>query len=113
MYKHCTRCHANADDNGCRYVPAQYDPSQATNLMVCFDGGGYVSPEGHNVPLVMDNLIHAKELPVTVRTIDHHCQSLQRIGQSRLIFRAILGLFFADYLQTHGWYISIFTTIID
>ena len=48
------------------YVPAQYDPAQAANLMVCFDGGGYVSEEGHNVPLVMDNLIHAKELPVTI-----------------------------------------------
>jgi enterochelin esterase-like enzyme len=33
---------------------------------VCFDGGGYASEDGHNVPLVLDNLIHAKELPVTI-----------------------------------------------
>ena len=48
------------------YVPQQYDAGKPANLMVCFDGGGYVSPEGHNVPLVLDNLIHAKQLPVTI-----------------------------------------------
>ena len=48
------------------YVPQQYDETTAANLMVCFDGGGYVSPDGHNVPLVLDNLIHAKQVPVTI-----------------------------------------------
>lgn len=48
------------------YVPAQYEKSQAANLMMCFDGGGYVSEDGFNVPLVLDNLIHAKQIPVTI-----------------------------------------------
>lgn len=48
------------------YVPQQYDKAHAANLMVCFDGAGYASPDGHNVPLVLDNLIHTKDLPVTI-----------------------------------------------
>jgi enterochelin esterase family protein len=49
------------------YVPAQYDPAQPACLMVFQDGGAYVSLKGDfRVPAVFDNLIHKKEMPVTV-----------------------------------------------
>ena len=49
------------------YVPAQYDPAKPACLMVFQDGGGYVSPTGSFcVPTVFDNLIAAKEMPVTI-----------------------------------------------
>jgi enterochelin esterase family protein len=48
------------------YVPAQYDHSgPAASLMVFQDGGNYVNDSGNwRVPVVFDNLIHAKELPI-------------------------------------------------
>ncbi|HEY7309666.1 MAG TPA: alpha/beta hydrolase-fold protein [Gemmataceae bacterium] len=49
------------------YVPAQYDAKQPACVMVFQDGGGYVSPTGQfRVPIVFDNLIHKKEMPVTI-----------------------------------------------
>jgi enterochelin esterase family protein len=49
------------------YIPAQYNPKQPANLMVFQDGGGFVRENGHTrVPIVFDNLIHKKELPVTI-----------------------------------------------
>ncbi|MCA9033987.1 MAG: esterase family protein [Planctomycetaceae bacterium] len=49
------------------YIPAQYDESAAACLMVFQDGHAYVDPNGQfRVPVVMDNLIHRKEVPVTV-----------------------------------------------
>ena len=49
------------------YVPAQYDDSTPACVMVFQDGGGYVSEKGaFRVPVVFDNLIHTKEMPVTV-----------------------------------------------
>ena len=49
------------------YVPKQYQASQPACLMVFQDGGGYVSSNGQfRVPTVFDNLIHKKEMPVTV-----------------------------------------------
>jgi len=49
------------------YIPAQYDPKRPANLMVFQDGGGFVRENGHTrVPIVFDNLIHRKELPVTI-----------------------------------------------
>jgi enterochelin esterase-like enzyme len=48
------------------YVPAQYQGEPAC-VMVFQDGGGYVNPKGQfRVPVVFDNLIHKKELPVTI-----------------------------------------------
>ena len=43
------------------YVPKQYDPSKAACVMFFQDGGG-----GLNVPIVFDNLINKKDIPVTV-----------------------------------------------
>ncbi|VTT97483.1 Putative esterase OS=Pedosphaera parvula (strain Ellin514) GN=Cflav_PD3771 PE=4 SV=1: Esterase [Gemmataceae bacterium] len=49
------------------YVPAQYDGKTPACVMVFQDGGGYVGEKGaFRVPVVFDNLIHAKEMPVTV-----------------------------------------------
>lgn len=49
------------------YVPAQYQPDQPAHLMVFMDGSGYAKPDGaFRVPIVFDNLIHQKAMPVTV-----------------------------------------------
>ncbi len=49
------------------YVPAQYDAKQPACVMVFQDGGGYVDPKrDFRVPVVFDNLIHKKEMPVTI-----------------------------------------------
>lgn len=49
------------------YVPAQYKKDQPANLMVFLDGRNYAKPNGSfRVPIVFDNLIHKKEMPVTI-----------------------------------------------
>ena len=63
------------------YVPAQYKPDEPACVMVFQDGAGYVHVEGegyvpemesrkakgqYRVPVVFDNLIHQKAMPVTV-----------------------------------------------
>ncbi len=49
------------------YVPAQYDKAKPACLMVFHDGGGYVGENGgFRATVVFDNLIHRKEMPVTI-----------------------------------------------
>jgi enterochelin esterase family protein len=49
------------------YVPAQYEASKPACVMIFQDGGAYVGEKGDfRVPVVFDNLIHKKEMPVTV-----------------------------------------------
>ncbi|MEC9093517.1 MAG: alpha/beta hydrolase-fold protein [Planctomycetota bacterium] len=49
------------------YVPAQYDEAKPAALMVFQDGHAYLDPAGQfRVPVVFDNLIHKKEMPVTI-----------------------------------------------
>ncbi|MEA3213014.1 MAG: hypothetical protein QOE70_6071 [Chthoniobacter sp.] len=49
------------------YVPKQYDGVKPACLMVFFDGGGYAKADGASrVPVVFDNLIAKKEMPVTI-----------------------------------------------
>lgn len=49
------------------YVPKQFDGKRGAALMVFQDGAGYVSTNGAwRVPLVFDNLIAKREMPVTV-----------------------------------------------
>ena len=49
------------------YVPTQYDPAHPPCLMVFQDGHAYVNEHGDfRVPTVFDNLIHKKEMPVTI-----------------------------------------------
>jgi hypothetical protein len=49
------------------YVPKQYDASKPAAVMIFCDGGGMVSSNGsYRVPVVFDNLIAKKEMPVTI-----------------------------------------------
>ena len=49
------------------YVPAQYSSSKPSCLMVFQDGGSFVREDGSwRVPIVFDNLIHKREMPVTI-----------------------------------------------
>ncbi|MEQ9406762.1 MAG: alpha/beta hydrolase-fold protein [Fuerstiella sp.] len=49
------------------YVPAQYSADEPAALMVFMDGRGYANPRGaFRVPIVFDNLIHQKAMPVTI-----------------------------------------------
>ena len=49
------------------YVPADLDKSKESALMVFQDGHTYVDPEGQfRATVVMDNLIHKKEMPPTI-----------------------------------------------
>ena len=49
------------------YVPSQYDKSKPAAVMVFQDGHAYVNEKGQfRVPIVFDNLIHKKKMPVTI-----------------------------------------------
>jgi enterochelin esterase-like enzyme len=49
------------------YVPAQYDANTPAALMVFQDGHTYLKEDGDwRVPVVFDNLIHEKSMPVTI-----------------------------------------------
>ncbi len=49
------------------YIPAQYDAAKPACLIVFFDGSGFAKKDGHTrVPVVFDNLIAKKEMPVTI-----------------------------------------------
>jgi len=49
------------------YVPAQYDAAKPACVMIFQDGGGFVTTNGQfRVPVVFDNLISKKEMPVTI-----------------------------------------------
>jgi enterochelin esterase family protein len=49
------------------YVPAQYDGKTPACVMVFQDGKSYVdNKRDFRVPIVFDNLIHKKEMPVTI-----------------------------------------------
>ena len=49
------------------FVPAQYDGSTPANVLVFQDGQRATNPTGSlRVPQVLENLIHKKEIPVTI-----------------------------------------------
>jgi enterochelin esterase family protein len=49
------------------YVPSQYRADQAAAVMVFQDGHAYVDEKGQaRAPIVLDNLIHKGEIPVTI-----------------------------------------------
>ncbi len=49
------------------YVPAQYDAKTPASVMYFQDGQGFVGETGsYRAPVVFDNLIHRKELPVMI-----------------------------------------------
>lgn len=52
------------------YVPAQYTTDKPACLMVFQDGGGYAKADGaYRVPVVFDNLIHQKVMPITIAVL--------------------------------------------
>ena len=63
---------AGTDRDCWTYVPAQYDKEKPAAVMVFQDGGGYVSETGsYRVPIVFDNLISKKKMPVTIGIFIH------------------------------------------
>jgi len=49
------------------YVPSQYEASQPACVMVFQDGQSYANSNGQfRVPIVFDNLIHKKEIPILI-----------------------------------------------
>ena len=49
------------------YVPKQYDAAKPACLMVFFDGAGFFNATGaFRLPVVFDNLIAKKDIPVTI-----------------------------------------------
>ncbi len=49
------------------YVPAQYDETTPAALLICQDGIGFVREKGpFRAPTVLDNLIHAGDIPATI-----------------------------------------------
>lgn len=49
------------------YVPTQYTPDKPANVLVFQDGQRATNPEGAlRVPQVLDNLIHKRDIPVTI-----------------------------------------------
>lgn len=49
------------------YVPAQYDAAEPACVMAFQDGNAYAAADGPvRAPTVFDNLIHRRELPVTI-----------------------------------------------
>lgn len=49
------------------YVPEQYDGKTPAAVLICQDGNGFVRENGpFRAPTVLDNLIHAGDIPVTI-----------------------------------------------
>ena len=49
------------------HVPASHHPGEPANLMVFNDGWWYLDPDGDvRAGVVLDNLVHADEIPVTI-----------------------------------------------
>jgi len=49
------------------YVPAQYDPAKAADLLIFNDGQAYMNPNGDaRARNVLDNLIYRREIPVMI-----------------------------------------------
>jgi len=62
-----SKIYANTKRSYYVYVPAQYNTSTPAALMVFQDGFAYQREDGDfRVPIVFDNLINRKEMPVTI-----------------------------------------------
>lgn len=66
-YKWTSKIYPGTERDYWVYVPRQYDPAIASCVMIFQDGGGFQSRDGQfRVPVVFDNLIAAKQMPVTI-----------------------------------------------
>ena len=64
-FTHTSKVFPDTVRDGWTYVPAQADPGKPLPFMVFQDGGSYMNEKGDfRVPVVLDNLIHKKEVPV-------------------------------------------------
>lgn len=62
-----SRIFAGANREYWIYIPQQYEPSKPACVMVFQDGHAYVDEHGdYRTPIVLDNLIHKHEMPVTI-----------------------------------------------
>jgi enterochelin esterase family protein len=65
------------------YIPQQYEPGSEACLMIWQDGSRHVDPAGPmRAGIVMDNLIHKKEMPVTIGVfVDPGRKAVQKQGE--------------------------------
>jgi hypothetical protein len=64
------------------YVPAQYDGARPAAVFVGQDGNNFVrEPGAWHVPVVFDNLIHKKEMPITIGIFIDPSSQPQRAGE--------------------------------
>jgi enterochelin esterase family protein len=62
-----SKIYPNTERDWWVYVPAQYDGKTPACLMVFQDGSGFIGEKGeYKTPIVFDNLIHEKAMPVTI-----------------------------------------------
>ncbi len=67
QFRHKSEIFAKTERDVWVYTPKQYDGKTPACVMVFQDGGGYQNPKGsYRATIVMDNLIHKKEIPLMV-----------------------------------------------
>lgn len=91
------------------YVPAQYDGVRPAAVFVGQDGSNFVrEPGAWHVPVVFDNLIHQKDMPVTIGIFIDPSSPPQRAGEydtlsdryARFVIEEILPEVGKTYLLT-------------
>jgi enterochelin esterase-like enzyme len=67
QFRHKSQVFAKTERDVWVYIPKQYDGKTPACVMVFQDGGTYQSVKGpYRATIVMDNLIHKKEIPVMI-----------------------------------------------
>jgi enterochelin esterase-like enzyme len=67
QFRHKSEIFAKTERDVWVYIPKQCDGKTPVCVMVFQDGGSYQSPKGsYRATIVMDNLIHKKEIPVMI-----------------------------------------------
>lgn len=62
-----SKIYPGTEREGAIYIPAQYQPDKQANAVVFLDGNGFLKKDGNaRATVVLDNLIAAGEMPVTV-----------------------------------------------
>lgn len=62
-----SKVYPNSTRNYWVYTPAQYDKTKPACLMIFQDGHAFLGLKGeYRIPYVFDNLIHRREMPVTI-----------------------------------------------
>lgn len=85
------------------YVPSQYDPSEPAALMVFQDGHTYVKEDGDfRVPVVFDNLIAQKKIPVTIGLFINPGHSMDSLAIENPFRASNRSLEYDDMSDTYG-----------